>query len=221
MTAFTPVQVLKMIGKCRHEADQQHGRDIAEAEPQQKQRRIRDAGDRRADAHERKEDVLGAARAAHDDSDRHARKCRDGKAGEQAHQRVECVVRQNSRDREARERGRDCLERRKEPGRKKAEMGDDFPGAADHDERKRRARDDAPARIPGGHPRERRRGGGGSGKCVVHGVCAAASGRMQEAASQRRVSHRILQIVRASSRCVRAAGRGAPRRRDDFALKPR
>ena len=39
--------------KCRNKADQQDGRKIAEAEPEQEQRRIGEAGDRGADRYER------------------------------------------------------------------------------------------------------------------------------------------------------------------------
>ena len=95
-TAFTPVQVLKMIGKADTKRDQQHGGGVAETEPEQEQRRIGDAGDRRADADQRQEDVLGAARAPHRDADRDARDGREREAGAEPDQRVERVMRQDA-----------------------------------------------------------------------------------------------------------------------------
>ncbi len=58
--------------KSGDESDQQHGGLVAEPEPEQEQRRIGEARDRRADAHQREEDVFRPARAPHGQPDRHA-----------------------------------------------------------------------------------------------------------------------------------------------------
>ena len=52
-------------GERRNEADEQHGRDVAEAEPEQEQRRVGEARNRSADADERQADILSTARAPH------------------------------------------------------------------------------------------------------------------------------------------------------------
>ena len=133
--------------KGRHEGDQQHRRHIAEPEPEQEQRRIGEARNRRADADQRHENIFGPSRAAHDHADCDADQRRNGKADQQADERIEHVMRQNSHQRQAHERRSDGFQRRKQPRREQAEMRDDFPKAADHDEGKRIARSDAPARF--------------------------------------------------------------------------
>ena len=86
-----------MIGKHDDEADQQDGRHVAEAEPQQEQRRIGEAGDRRDDADQRQADVFRPARAAHQDADADAeRRAASAKPGEQTEQRLDGVVRQDA-----------------------------------------------------------------------------------------------------------------------------
>ena len=88
----------------RHEADQQHGGDVAEAEPQQEQRRIGEAGDRRADAHQRQQNVLGPPRAAHQHADGDAENGGEREAREQAEHGLDGVMRQDAGDRELHER---------------------------------------------------------------------------------------------------------------------
>ena len=84
--------------KRRHEADQQHGGEIAEPEPEQEQRRIGEAGDRRADAHQRQENILGPPRASHQHADGHAEHAGERKAGEQADHGLDGVMRQDAGD---------------------------------------------------------------------------------------------------------------------------
>ena len=109
-----------MIGKGGHEADQQHGRDVAEAEPQQEQRRIGDARDRRAHADERQQHILGEARAAHGDADHDAGQGGQREAGNQPQQRVERMMRQHARCGQPHEGGGHDLQRRKQPRREDA-----------------------------------------------------------------------------------------------------
>ena len=85
-----------MIGKAETKATSRTADHVAEAEPEQEQRRVGEAGDRRADADQRQEDVLRAARASHGKADRDAGDGRERKPGEQPDQRVEHMVRQDA-----------------------------------------------------------------------------------------------------------------------------
>ena len=134
-----------MIGKAETKPTSSTVGDIAEPEPEQEQRRIGDAGDRRADADQRQEDVLGPPRAAHGDADRDADDRGEREAGDEAQQRIEHVVRQDAGGGQADEGRGDLLERRKQLRGKMPSMRGDLPDRADHQERKRVARDDAPA----------------------------------------------------------------------------
>src|SRR5712692_1563948 len=68
-----------------------------------------------------------------------------GKAGKQPDERVEDVMRQDPGRGET-DKGRCHLfERRKQAGRKDAEMRREFPGERDHQEREGRSRNDVPA----------------------------------------------------------------------------
>ena len=91
-----------MIGKHRHEGDQQHGGEFAGAEPEQEQRRISEAGYRRQHADQRQEDVLRQPRASHQHADGEAEDGRERKAGEQADDGIQRVVRQDAGDRSGR-----------------------------------------------------------------------------------------------------------------------
>jgi hypothetical protein len=72
-------------GEGGNEADQQHRRFVAEAEPEAgKSGCIGEARDGRADAHEREEDVFRPARTSHGKADRDAEKGRKCKARQQA-----------------------------------------------------------------------------------------------------------------------------------------
>ena len=152
--------------KRRDEADDQDRGEIAEPEPQHDQRRIGDAGDRRADRHQRQEIILGALRAAHGDADGDADHAGEREAREQPQQRFGDVMRQNAGDGETPERRGDLLQRRKQPRREHAGMRGDLPHRADHQERKRQVRGRAQTALAA-----RRRGAGNvsGGNGVGHG----------------------------------------------------
>ena len=123
-----------MIGNVETNATRAIGRDIAGPEPQQKQRRISEARDRRADADQRQQDIFGAPRAAHQDADGHADQGREREAGRQPRQRIERVMRQHAADRQPREHRRNGFQRWEEPRRKQPGMRHHLPDRADHDE---------------------------------------------------------------------------------------
>ena len=81
-------------------------------------------------------------------------------AGRQAQQRVERVVRQDAVGGQPDEGRGDLFERRKQLARKDAELRDDLPDRADHQERKGVARNDAPAAFARERPIRRRRAPG-------------------------------------------------------------
>jgi len=126
--------------KRRDEGDQRHRRYIARPEPQQKQRCVGEARNRRADADQRQQNVLGASRAAHHDADSDAEHRRQREAGDETHDRIESMMRQHTADRQPREGRSDRFQRREKPRRKQASMRDRLPQRADDDERKGVAR---------------------------------------------------------------------------------
>ena len=133
--------------KRRHEADQQHGRQVAETEPQQEQRRIGEPRDRRPDADQRQENVFGKSPPAHGDAERDAGDRGEREAARQAQDGVEGVVRKNARDGEPNE-GRDhILDRRKQSLRKNSGMRQHLPDRCHHDKRESGACDDAPPAV--------------------------------------------------------------------------
>ena len=97
--------------KRRDEADEQHGGFVAEPEPKEKQRRIGEAGDGRADADQRQENIFGGARAAHRNADRDARKRCEREAGTKADHGIERMMGQDAVQRQPPERRGDDFQR--------------------------------------------------------------------------------------------------------------
>ena len=137
-----------MIGKADTKPTSSTADRVAEPEPEQEQRRIGDAGDRRADAHQRQEDILGAARAAHRDADRDARRRPRARSRRRAGSRVSSawcgrmplsVSRQNAA-------AMASSEGNSRAGNTPAPRHD-LPDRADDEERERVAPDNAPARL--------------------------------------------------------------------------
>ncbi len=62
---------------------------------------------------DRQQDILGAARAAHQDTDRNADHGGERKAGDEPHQRIECMVRQCAIQCQPHEGRGDSFQRRK------------------------------------------------------------------------------------------------------------
>ncbi|MBI2291529.1 MAG: hypothetical protein HYU73_14590 [Betaproteobacteria bacterium] len=135
MTAFTPVQLFMMMGKAETKATSR----TAEKFPRPN--------------YQRQEDILGPARPPHGDSDRNTHHRGQHKPGQEAGHRLHCVVRQDPRGSQARERRRHLLERGEQPVGKNTHARDDFPEPAHHHERKRGACRGAPARTIPQHRR--------------------------------------------------------------------
>ena len=126
--------------KSRHKANQQHGRNIAEAEPKQKQRRVGEAGDRGADRSPAEGKISSARRERPINTPMVTPMSPPGQTGEQANDCFDGVMRQDARDRQMHEGGGNFFQCRKQPARK-YRPGDDLPNCADDDERKNIARD--------------------------------------------------------------------------------
>ena len=99
-------------GKSRGERDEKNGRKIPEAEPENEERRVSQAGNRIADAHERQKEILGPAVAAHDDPEPHSGEPGKKEREDQPEQRAEGMDRKNPVGDEASESGDDRLDRK-------------------------------------------------------------------------------------------------------------
>src|SRR5207342_1532587 len=123
-------------GKRGNEAYQQDGREVAEPEPEQEQRRIGEAGYGGADRYERQKNILGTARAAHQHADGDADDGGERKTGEQANDCFDGVMREDARNRQIHKRSGNLFECREKPARKNTAPGNDLPDCADDNERK-------------------------------------------------------------------------------------
>ena len=141
-TALTPVQLLKMIGKADTKPTSSTAGNIAEAEPEQET-----AAHRRGRGLARRSLTSGrqisSARRERPINTPIVTPMTRGQRepAEQANDRLDGVMRQDSRNREMHEGGRDFFQCRKQPARKYASPGDDLPNCANDDERKKIARD--------------------------------------------------------------------------------
>jgi hypothetical protein len=119
--------------KGRDQADQRDGGNIARPEPQQKQRCIGETGNWSADAHQRQQNILRSARAAHEHARRNADASSQRKTGGKPHERVQSVMRQNATGREPRQGRANCFQRREKLDREDAEMRHGLPQGAHND----------------------------------------------------------------------------------------
>src|SRR5262249_15752798 len=82
-------------GESGCKCDEEHGRKITEAKPENEKRRISQPGNRIADAYERQEKILGPAVPADDDSKPHSDQCGEQKCQQQMEH---CVRRMEGKD---------------------------------------------------------------------------------------------------------------------------
>ena len=128
----------------RDEGDQQHGGDVAEPEPQQEQRRIGEAGDRRADADQRQRRCPRPGASGPSGCRWSRRRWRRAKSPPAAAARCRARDAAGCRRRvRSTKAAATVVQRRKQLARKHAGPRHDLPQRAHHEERKGVARDRA------------------------------------------------------------------------------